>query len=219
MCPVNARSKAKSAIKGVAVASLVALSFTALQGKPATEMDVQEIRARVEKIIQEQWAKIAKSIPRPPGGPDSPGWVGWEYRISPPFPEAWPPKGTGRVFYYAYAAGRELGLVDGERFGPVWARVTVNARPGSPPQVEILTREIKVLGTVGVGPLMIAEARIFQQRDAVERQIYAVSSQTDMNGLDATAVRTYYYHWCWNTGMTEQIRKLHPEFFQWLSRP
>ena len=186
---------------------------------PATGMDIQKIRAEVDKVIQPQWVEIAKSIPPVPGGAGSPGWVGWEYRISPPFPETWPPKGTGHVFYYAYAAGRAFGLVDGERFGPVWARVAVNAKSGSPPQVEILTRDIKILGTVGVRPLTSAEARIFQQRDAVEKQIYVVSSQTEMNGLDAKAVRGYYWQWCWNSGMAEQIRKLHPEFFKWLSSP
>ncbi|MBZ5565159.1 MAG: hypothetical protein LAP13_22400 [Acidobacteriia bacterium] len=182
-------------------------------------MDVQKIRAEVDKVIQAQWVEIAKAIPPVPGDPGSPGWISWEYRISPPFPETWPPKGTGRVFYYAYAAGRELSIVDGERLGPVWARVAVNAKTGSPPHVEILTREIKILGTVGVRPLTNDEVRIFQQGDAVEKQIHAVLSQTDLKGLDAKAVRGYYCAWCQNTGMDEQIRKLHPEFFKWLSCP
>ncbi len=201
------------------MASFLAFSLAAVQGKPAEEIAIDKIRAEVEKVVQEQWAKIAQAIPPCPGDPGTPGWISWEYRISPPFPETWPPKGTGRVFYYAYAAGLEMGLVDAERLGPIWARVAVSTTPGSPPRVEILTREVKILDTIGVRPLTRDEVRIFQQRNAVEKQVHAVSSQTDLKGLDAKAVRGYYCPWCRNTGMAEQIRKLHPEFFRWLSCP
>ena len=180
-------------------------------------MDAKQIQAKVEELVKAEWEKIPKPLPPGADSPGSTAWIGWSYRISPPFPAAWPPDGKGIAYYYAYAAGfQPAALIDAERLGPVWARVKVDATGQSPPRVEVLAKEIKVVGTIGVRPLTKEEIAVYDTGDAVVAQVYEASRKTDAKALDALSVRKYYCAWSKDSGVGENIRRYHPEFFKWL---
>jgi len=180
-------------------------------------MDAKQVQAKVEELVKAEWEKILKPLPPGADNPGSAAWIGWSYRISPPFPAAWPPDGKGIVYYYAYAAGfQPAELADAERLGPVWAQVKVDVTGASGPRLEILAKEIKVVGTIGVRPLTKEEIAVYDTGEAVAAQIHEASKKTDTKALDAASARKYYCAWSRDSGQGENIRSYHPQFFNWL---
>ncbi len=187
-----------------------------------TAVSPEQIRDNVNELIKAQWRRVEPASPtgpdRQPLDPSSRDYKFWEYRISPPFPAAWPPDGKGLVYYYAYAAARNPSvLMDGEWLGPLWARVSLDATSRSVPQLEILTREIKEVGTIGVRPLMKEEINIYNSADAVAAELRKAVQSADLRGLNAPLIRQYYCAWGRDTGMGKAIQTYHPAFFKWLS--
>lgn len=84
------------------------------------------------------------------------------------------------------------------------------------PQLEILTREIKEVGTVGIRPRTREEIDTYNSADTVTAEIYDVLQRTELRGLNAPLMRQYYCAWGRDTGMGEAIRTYHPEFYKWL---
>jgi hypothetical protein len=198
---------------------LVAVLLTVCGGNSGRRapMDAKQIQAKVEELVKVEWEKVSKPLPPGADNPGSPNWIAWSYRISPPFPAAWPPDGTGIACYYAYAVGfQPAALADAERLGPVWARVKVDITGASPPRFEVLAKEIKAVGTIGVRPLRREEAEVYRSGDSVVGQVCQASTKTDTKALDASAVREYYCAWSRDSGQGERIRSYHPEFFKWL---
>ncbi len=180
-------------------------------------MDAKQVQAKVEQLVKAEWEKIPKPLPPGADNPGSAAWIGWSYQISPPIPAAWPPDGKGVLYYYAYATGfQPAALIDAERLGPVWARVKVDATGQEALQVEVLAKEINVVGTIGVRPLTQEEIAVYDTGDAVAAQVCEASRKTDAKGLDAPSVRKYYCAWSKDSGVGENIRRYHPEFFKWL---
>jgi hypothetical protein len=168
--------------------------------RPAVE--AKQIRAKVEALVKAEWEKIPKPLPLGADNPGSPAWIGWSYQISPPFPGAWPPDGKGIVYYYAYATGfQPAALADAERLGPVWARVKVDAAGQEAPQLEVLAKEIKVVGTIGVRPLTPEESTVYQAGESVEAQLCEASTRKDAKVLDASSTRKYYCAWSKDSGV------------------
>lgn len=123
---------------------------------------------------------------------DSKGPPFWSHRVSPGFPCSWPVKERGPLCYYAYAAAFDPQLADGERIAAPWARVTVERN--NPPKAELLTKAVKELGIQGVRPLKKGETEILK---------------TDSKG--------FYCLWAGTNGViAAELRKIHPEFFEWL---
>jgi hypothetical protein len=198
---------------------LIAASLAVCGGNSGRRppVDATQVQAKVEELVKAEWEKIAKPLPPGADNPGSPDWISWSYRISPPFPAAWPPDGKGIVYYYADAAGFQPGaLADAERLGPVWARVKVDITGASPPRLDVLAEEIKVVGTIGVGPLSQEDIELYKSRDSGVAQVCEASTKTDAKALDASAVRRYYCVWTKDSGQSEKIRSYHPEFFKWL---
>ena len=180
-------------------------------------MDAKQIQAKVEELVKAEWEKIPKPLPPGADNPGSSDWIGWSYRISPPFPAAWPADGKGTLYFYAYAAGFQPGaLADAERLGPVWARVKVDITGASPPRLEVLAKEIKAVGTIGVRPLRQEEIEVYKSSDSVVAQVCEASTKTDAKALDASSVRKYYCAWSRDSGVGNDIQSHHPDFFRWL---
>ena len=180
-------------------------------------MDAKQVQAKVEELVKTEWEKIPKPLPPGADNPGSSAWIGWSYQISPPFPGAWPPDGKGIVYYYAYATGfQPAALADAERLGPVWARVQVDAAGQEAPQLEVLAKEIKVVGTIGVRPLTKEEIAVYDTGEAVAAQVYEASRRADTKALDAASARKYYCAWSKDSGVGKDIGSYHPGFFQWL---
>ena len=180
-------------------------------------MDAKQVQAKVEALVKAEWERIPKPLPPDADNPGSAAWIGWSYRISPPIPAAWPPDGKGVLYYYAYATGfQPAALIDAERLGPVWARVKVDATGASAPRLEVLAKEINVVGTIGVRPLTKEEIAVYDIGDPVVAQVYEASRKTDAKALDAPSVRKYYCAWSRDSGVGHDVRKYQPEFFRWL---
>jgi hypothetical protein len=203
--------------KSAVILVTVLLIFFGIACRRRPAMDAKQVQGKVEELVKAEWEKIAKPLPPGADNPGSPSWIGWSYQISPPFPAAWPPDGKGGLYYYAYATGFQPGgLADGERLGPVWARIKVDVTGQSAPRLEILAKEIKVVGTVGVRPLTQEEIAVYGTGDALAAQVYEASRKTDAKALDAASARKYYCDWAKDSGVGEDIRRFHSEFFKWL---
>ncbi len=171
----------------------------------------------VKQFFRAEWNKLLERTEGPSG--TAPADPLWQTRISPPFPDSWPPDGDNAVVYYAYAAGRSLGLHDAERLGPVWAKLTVKLDAKTPPRLEVLERDLVIRGTHGVRPLTASEAKVFQTRDQVEALVEDSARQRGADALDNPRVRAYYCLWARTSGIGALIRPKHPEFFRWLNCP
>jgi hypothetical protein len=195
----------------------VSLAFCGGNRGRRPPMDAKQIQAQVEELVKAEWEKIPKPLPPGADSPGSTAWIGWSYRISPPFPAAWPPDGKGVLYYYAYATGfQPAALADAERLGPVWARVKVDTTGQEALQVEVLAKEINVVGTIGVRPLTKEEIAVYDTGDTVVAQVYEASRRTDAKALDAPSVRKYYCAWSRDSGVGKDISSYHPEFVKWL---
>jgi hypothetical protein len=196
---------------------LPALSIIIACRAPERTLSAEQAASKVEEVVKAEWEKMPKPLPPGADSPGSPDWVGWQYRLSPPFPAAWPPDGEGVVCYYAYSTGfSPARLADAEVLGPVWARVKVDARGRSAPQLQILDRVIKEAGVIGVQPLGKNEVAASMDGDSAAEQIIQASTRTDAKPLATPLIRQYYCAWNRNAGVAEAIRPFHPEFFKWL---
>jgi hypothetical protein len=115
------------------------------------------------------------------------------------------------------AAGfQPAGLADAERLGPVWARVKADTAGQASPRLELLAKEIKAVGTIGVRPLTKEEIAVYRTADAVAPRVHEASRRTDAKAIDAPSVRRYYCAWSKDSGVGDDLRKYQPEFFRWL---
>lgn len=149
----------------------------------------------------------------------------WFPKLSPAFPETWPPAPSTRYIYYAYAEYQQM-----HNHGPLirhsapWALLRVSR--DQPPSKEVLRSTIGPV-TAGVGsyPLTAEEAqRLIRERTEGEARIAAFLQWTKLptkDDPDARAIRAYYCLWAAeNSGWSKlYARPRHAAFFQWLGCP
>lgn len=116
---------------------------------PTTEPHVAQLDALFAETKQP-----ADNSP-PPG-------VLWKWRLTPPFPVAWPLTASTPLRQYAFGAGMDLMLRDGERIAKPWA--TVDA-VGAKKTVKRVADALAPLGTQGVRPLKAEEVKALQTLD------------------------------------------------------
>jgi len=185
---------------------------------PENPLTARDARARAEDMVKSAWVKLTKPLQSGTEGPQSVAFVSWEYRLSPPFPASWPPGKSGTLYYYAYAAGLSAaGLMDTEILGPLWARVRIDATGQSKPRLEILSREIKQIGTVGVQSLPQGELTLYDNRVIFEKEIFEAAQKSDARLVKDPDAKRFYCTWGKDTGAGAAIRRFHPEFFKWLA--
>ena len=208
----SADSREKALVFGVLIFCLACA--------PKTAVNPTSVKEQVGALVKQAWQEIKRATPRPKpsdaAGP--PGDVGWDYVISPAFPSAWPPDGKGLVYYYAYATGLRMGLMDAEVVAAPWGRVKVDATGKQAPQMEILRKQLKEAGRQGVRPLKQEEIDIYKGKDAVEAQVSLLSRATSLKDVDAAALQRYYCQWLKDNGtVADEIRPFQIEFFKWLA--
>ena len=182
-------------------------------------MDANFPVVKKEDLVQQAWQKIEQTLPPAKlsdlSGP--PRGVVWNYVISPPFPAAWPPDGKGMVYYYAYASGFRMGLVDAEVVAAPWGRLTADALAGVSPKLEMLGERLTDAGVQGVRPLEPEEISVYKTKEAVEARILALSQSKSIPPADEKLIRLYFCQWRKGNGVIAgQIGKFHPGFFKWL---
>ena len=73
-------------------ASIIAIFMMAAMATGAQELD------KVKPVLDQKWRELAKTTRsfQPPNRTEN-----WDYRITIPFPENWPPKAGNGLMYYA----------------------------------------------------------------------------------------------------------------------
>jgi len=168
---------------------------------------------KLKPVLDQKWKELAKTISSflPPNRTES-----WDYRITVPFPESWPPKAGNGLVYYAVPYGLNIrNLADAEYVGAPWARIMIS--PGRSSQIKYLTTKILRLDRQGVRPLFAKEIEIFDSREAVKASLSKLTALPDPSSLETKRIRDFYCLWMSTNGvLAGQLAKDHKTFFDWL---
>ena len=189
-------------------ASIIAIFMMAALAEGAQEID------KIKPVLDQKWKELEKTT-RSFLSPNR--TENWDYRISVPFPENWPPKSGNGLVYYAVPYGLDMrNLADAEYIGAPWARITTS--PGRSPQVKYLATKIVRLDRQGVRPLFAKEIEIFDTREAVEASLAKLTALPIPSSLEAKRIRDFYCLWLSTNGvLAGQLTKDHKSFFDWLA--
>jgi hypothetical protein len=189
-------------------ASIIAIIMGAALAEGAQEID------KLKPVLDQKWRELAKTARsfQPTNQTED-----WDYRITVPFPENWPPKPGNELVYYAVPYGLDMRkLADAEYVGAPWARITTS--PGGSPQVKYLTKKIVRLDRQGIRPLLAKEIEIFDSREAVEALLSQLTALPDSSSLETKRIRDFYCLWISTNGvLAGQLSKDHKSFFDWLA--
>lgn len=150
----------------------------------------------------------------------------WYARMTPPFPDVWPPKKKRSFSYYAYAEAHEL-LMHGPRefHSAPWAKVVLT--DGESPKKELLSQSI-IYAAVPFNVMRRTSPsqadRLAQIENDGEASLPTLLSWTGLpTETDDTTkvIKEYYCQWTLEheAWVTKYIRDNHKEFFKWLSCP
>jgi len=174
---------------------------------------VQEID-KLKPVLDQKWKELAKTVRsiKPANKAES-----WDYRLSVPFPENWPPKPGNGLVYYAVPYGLNLrNLADAEYVGAPWAQITIS--PGRSPRVRYLATKINRLDRQGVRPLFAKEIEILDTQEAVKASISTLTALPDPSSPETKRIRDFYCLWISVNGvLAGQLAKDHKNFFDWLA--
>jgi len=191
----------------IVTALIVVIIMMAAMAEGTQEID------KVKPVLDQKWRELTKTIPSflPPTRTEN-----WDYRITIPFPENWPPKPGYGLVYYAVPYGLDMrNLADAEYVGVPWARITIS--PGRSPQVKYLATKIVRLDRQGVRPLLAKEIEIFDSREAVKSSLSKLTALPDSSSLETKRIRDFYCLWMSTNGvLAGQFSKDHKSFFDWL---
>jgi hypothetical protein len=169
---------------------------------------------KIKPILDQKWRELAKKTRSflPPNRTES-----WDYRITIPFPENWPPKPGDGLVYYAVPYGLNIrNLADAEYVGAPWARITTSL--GRSPQIKYIATKIVRLDRQGVRPLFAKEIEIFDSREAVKASLSKLTALPDPSSLETKRIRDFYCLWMSTNGvLASQLTRDHKSFFDWLA--
>jgi hypothetical protein len=189
-------------------ASIIAVIMMAAMAAGTQEID------KIKPILDQKWRELAKTTRSflPPNRSEN-----WDYRITIPFPENWPPKPGNGLVYYAVPYGLDIqNLADAEYIGAPWARIMTS--PGRSPQIKYLATKIVRLDKQGVRPFFAKEIEIFDSREAVEASLSKLTALPDSSSLETKRIRDFYCLWMSTNGvLVSQLTKDHKSFFDWLA--
>lgn len=178
---------------------------------PPPEPAAEPPRSPMQILVDTAFEKLSQT--RADGDPR---WS--EKNLTPPFPEVWPPDGTGRLVYYAWAYAFEYRLVDGVLLSAPFAAIFIDPRGDSAPEVVALSDRIQSWGVLGVRPLMPSDAMpaLDPERGAErERALWDPHAAEQ----DREAIRRWYSARWWvdNVRLAKWVAARHPEFHAWLT--
>ncbi len=142
-------------------------------------------------------------------------WLGWQMRVTPPFPEAWPPTASSDWVVYVYATAQEEGLADGVRVAKVWAllRLSEGGKSGT---VETLSDALEPSGIQGVFPLPPVQRAILNVRDQVIEIMLSLKALP--TEAQAAVTQLYYRTWLQANGATLEdlpTNEVQSAFIEW----
>jgi hypothetical protein len=124
-------------------------------------------------------------------------WLGWQMRVTPPFPEVWPPTVSSSWVVYVYATAQEKELADGVRVANAWAllRLSEGGKSGT---LETLSDALEPAGIQGVFPLSPVQRAVLNVRDQVIEIMLALEAFP--TEAQAAAAQLYYRAWLQTNG-------------------
>jgi hypothetical protein len=167
--------------------------------------DAAEILAKATALAEQQWKE---SLALKPGNPADASFIGWETRLTAPFPMAWP--SVEQTFaFYAVARGMNPGVLrDGEYVGPTWARITCSAQ-GLKLELTLLDTRLESRGVQGVRPLRREEMEILKLKP-LDALLGARTAATDAQ------LKAYYCLQRSLGNIPPEAVTAHAAFFTWL---
>jgi hypothetical protein len=138
----------------------------------------------------------------------SPPRFGWIVRLTPPFPESWPPAPDSPLLFFAYADRLRSGLFDGCEVARPWGRFECHANGVM--RYQQLLHELESLGIQGVGFATAHERDVLnalQAEGGYEKLLPRVAHDPDA----ALLLRRCYCQWLSGSGVVgEAVLRLHP---------
>lgn len=161
-----------------------------------------------EEITKRHDAELKKQRP---GTPSKPAAV-WVLSLTPPFPMAWPPDGSGRVVIYACGT-------TGAYIAAPWAKVLCDATGKTPPKIERIGTAPQNLGTQGARAVP-ADPALAKKAESLETQVCSFTTRPAVPGAGTADVKRLYTNWLQvNSILAEHLKAAHAPFFEWLQRP
>lgn len=177
-----------------------------LSGVAGAAPPVHEV---VKGLVDAEWKRYSDEghVPRKP----LPEGTFWSARVTPPFPAAWPPDGSGKVIYYGFAGGFRTTLSDAEEVAAPWVRVLVDGTPA----LERIGKDLRPIGINGVHPIWGEELAIAKTWEQADEQVRALARGKATPG--APLVKRFYCQWARFGGIGAEMKVLHSAFFAWLA--
>jgi hypothetical protein len=176
----------------------------------------------VRRIVADDWASFDKNASRIRDFFKRYHNIYWYMKISPPFPNVWPPRRRREITYYVYAEYQEL-----RHSGPALLR--------SAPWAKVILNEVEAANKVrlatAIGPVVHGEGSVPISRQQAERKIQIIKDGeahlsnfarwTDIpeDEAEVKIIREYYCQWVLTNRTADLIKDSHQAFFEWLSCP
>ncbi|MFP2908910.1 hypothetical protein ACLESD_28445 [Pyxidicoccus sp. 3LFB2] len=167
--------------------------------------DSAEIVAKVTALAEQKWKE---TLALKKGNPADAAFIGWQTRLSDPFPMAWPSVEQTLVFYALARGMNPMVLRDGEYVGPTWARIIYSAR-NHQAELTLLDDRLESRGVQGVRPLRREEFEVLKRKplELLLRERTADEEQQ---------LKAYYCLQRSLGNIPPEAVAAHADFFQWL---
>lgn len=167
--------------------------------------DAAEIIAKVTDLAEQEWKK---SLALKRGNPDDADFIGWETRLSAPFPLAWPSVEQTFAFYAVARGMNPFVLRDGEYVGPTWARITCSVQ-SQKTELTLLDTRLESRGVQGVRPLRHEELDVLKL-SPLDALLGTRTAATDAQ------LKAYYCLQLSLGNIPPEAVAAHAAFFKWL---
>jgi hypothetical protein len=151
----------------------------------------------------------------------------WTYKISPPFPLCFPPNGSGKICYYAYAYSIKDAsgnfCVDSELKAAPWAKVIIDTTGNTISTLQLLNKQVKKIGQQGMGPVNFSKLKRYNQAelDGIFEQLCKITSSTNVQNDNEEIGNLKEFYCLWTTRfeslVSDEIKPDQREFLLWLN--
>lgn len=163
---------------------------------------MNSIQAKIEAIIQKEWPKISVESKRQN--------LRWSYRLTPPIPSTWPVSNKSKITTYAFAAGMDPELRDGEVIAAPWGQVEYTVGDIESLRFVQIASKVSELKIQGVRPLSTEESKILKNDwlAALHVSLRTLSEPVKIDGpLEANTKKEFCLWFRLNSVITEELKK------------
>jgi len=137
----------------------------------------------------------------------------WQWRLTPYLPSTWPPSATTTWTRYAYGAGRDPQLADGERISAPWGRIDFRDSAATFTQ---LGKDVSPKALQGPGPIRPEDAAPLRNSEAVNARVITLTGLPDPGLPETRETQAFYRAWFGLNGVIADEIGLPPAFKAWV---